>query len=215
MQLLKKIVPLVLSLALFIAVSAAVRTQLPALEAALSDPASRWMAMALYVLLGIASVIVPFTSLIPAVPAAVALWGWPVTSALTFVSWVIGGQILFEVSRALGRGAVERLAGKAQLESIGTVLRRKGLWQSIIVRLLIQSDLLSCAFAVFTTMTRWEFLVVNATGVALWAVAYAYFGVLSIAWQVMGAGVICILAFGYWLFWERALHGEGRMHLRL
>ena len=79
MQMLKKALPVLFSLTLFIAISYAVQTRLMVIEGALQETTSREMAMVLYVLLGIASVVIPFTSLIPVVPVAVVLWGWPLT----------------------------------------------------------------------------------------------------------------------------------------
>lgn len=200
MHILKKALPLIISLTLFITISYVVQTRLVAIEGLLQETTSWQIAMMLYVLVGIASVVVPFTSLIPVVPVAVALWGWPLTSALTLVSWMIGGQVLFELSRALGKPAIEKLVGTEQLESIGKVLQGEKLLRSILLRIVIQSDMVSIAFALFTRMGRGEFLLVTALGAAPWAVTYSLFGVLPLLYQILGAIVVCVGVILYWMF---------------
>jgi uncharacterized membrane protein YdjX (TVP38/TMEM64 family) len=199
MNFLRKLWPLLVGLALFIVISIYVRDHLDVVKSVLNSVDS-WVGMMIYVLLGIVTVMVPFGSLLPFMPVAVALWGWQITGTLTVISWILGSQILFEFSRALGRPYMEKLIPKAQLENISSLVHKHtGFVRSLFIRMVVHGDIVSYGFGLFSRVDRWTFLAITAVGVTPGAFMYAYFGSLTLQYQV-GFAVCGMLALvSYWI----------------
>lgn len=166
---------------------------------ALFDKISPVQGMVLFIALATATVMIPFTSIIPVIPLAVALWGWWATALLCTLAWTLGGQILFEVSRLLGRTKMMKYLPPAQIETIHTLIRDKGLVHSILIRMVVHGDIISYAFGLFTKVNRWEFFLITALGVFPSAVLYALFGELPVKYQIVMAGVILFFLILYWI----------------
>ncbi len=130
----------------------------------------------IYFCIALATVLIPFTSVLPFVPVAVLLLGWQATALITFLAWLTGSQILFELSRSFAQPYVLKFLPREHVENIGKMLAKKGLSQVLLVRMFVHDDLISVAFAVFTPVTRCEFLLVTALATAPGAVLYAYLG---------------------------------------
>jgi uncharacterized membrane protein YdjX (TVP38/TMEM64 family) len=159
--------------------------------------------MMMYVLLGIATVIIPFGSVLPFIPIAVTIFGWEITGILTFVAWVLGSQLLFEFSRSIGKPLVKRFVSAGQLDSIHKMVQGRNLMRSILIRMVMHGDIVSYGFGMFTHVSRWEFLCVTAVGVLPGAFFYAYFGSLPVQYEVAFLCAI-ILAFStYWMIEKR------------
>ena len=62
----------------------------------------------------IAVVLAPFTTL-PLVPVATAIWGWFWTGIFLIISWTIGSQIAFYLSRRFGPKLVSRFVNTDKL----------------------------------------------------------------------------------------------------
>jgi uncharacterized membrane protein YdjX (TVP38/TMEM64 family) len=191
-------------LVLFIGISYVVRQHEAALQDVLGSSGLGVYGALLFVGIGIVTVMVPFGSILPFMPLAVSLWGWPVTALLTFIAWVLGSQIIFEFARLVGKPVVLRVAGREKLEQVESLVHSGGFLSAVFVRMVVHGDLVSYAFGIFTGISRWKFLAVTAIGVAPGAVAYAYLGSLPFAYQV-GLTAVSVVAFA--LYW--ALRGRG------
>jgi uncharacterized membrane protein YdjX (TVP38/TMEM64 family) len=205
-----KLWPLLLAFAMFLVVSIAVRQYLESLTLFLQDTPDAY-GMALYVVLGIATVLIPFASLVPFMSIAVALWGWEATAGLTVCAWVLGSQLLFELARRLGKPFALKFMSKAKLRHIGTLVEGKSLLRQIAMRWIVHGDLVSYAFGIFTNVTRRNFLLITFIGVLPGAFSTSYFGSLPLAYQAAGASVSILLVAAYLLLqtkhpeWLRAL----------
>lgn len=198
LKLLQRIWPLLLTFGLFVVVSLFVRAHADTFEHLLSD-ASRGYAIALYVLLCIASVIIPFGSILPLMPIAVALWGWLFTAMMTLVCWMAGSAILFEIARRLGKPAVQRLIPDTQREMIRSLTEDRSLWHGIFVRIIVHGDIVSYGFALFTDISRRRFLLITLIGVAPGAFLYSYFSSLPFEHQLSVAvlGIVALLVYEF------------------
>ncbi len=186
---------LLIALAAFAAVSAAVQMNVEWLQAVFqaSPPG---VSVALFILLGVALVIIPTASILPFMPIAVAFWGWPLAAVLTLVAWVIGGQILFEAARRFGRPLVAKVLPARALSAAAGIVRG-GFLHSVLVRTVLHGDLVSYAFGLFSGVGRVEYAAVSAIGVAPAAVLYAYLGSLPLWIQLSAlAAVGALLAWG-------------------
>jgi uncharacterized membrane protein YdjX (TVP38/TMEM64 family) len=132
------------------------------------------------------------------------LWG----GLLSLVS-ASAAAIAFGISRAIGRGPVEALVGKAGLESADRWFERWGHYAVLAARLvpIVSFDVVSFA-AGLTRMGFWRFLVATTLGAAPATFVYAYLGgrapqyvqVLLVAFEVViaGAVVAAIVRRGRW-----------------
>jgi uncharacterized membrane protein YdjX (TVP38/TMEM64 family) len=211
-HLLRKLVPVLIGLVLFVAVSAYVKQHTEALTSAIQGSSMAW-GMTLYVLLGILTVVIPFGSLLPFIPVAVTLWGWHMTAILTFCAWLIGGQLLFELARAYGKPYVAKLIPARQRATIKRMVQDRGIAHALALRFFTHGDLVSYAYGVFTPVSRWEFFVMTAVGVTPGAIIYSYAGALDLRLQVTIATVGIGLLTAYWILeWK---HPEWLRKMRL
>ena len=126
------------------------------------------------------------------------LWG----GLLSLVS-ASAAAIAFGISRAIGRGPVEALVGKAGLESADRWFERWGHYAVLAARLvpIVSFDVVSFA-AGLTRMGFWRFLVATTLGAAPATFVYAYLGgrapqyvqVLLVAFGVVIAGAVVVAA---------------------
>ncbi len=124
-----------------------------------------------------------------------ALWG----GLLSLVSAAAAAAIAFGISRALGRGPVEAVVGKAGLESADRWFERWGHYAVFVARLvpILSFDVISFA-AGLTRMGFWRFLVATTVGAAPATFVYAYLGgrapqyvqALLVAFGVVIAGAV-------------------------
>ena len=135
-------------------------------------------------------------------------FGVPWGGLLSLVS-ASAAAIAFGISRAIGRGPVEALVGKAGLESADRWFERWGHYAVLAARLvpIVSFDVVSFA-AGLTRMGFWRFLVATTLGAAPATFVYAYLGgrapqyvqVLLVAFEVViaGAVVAAIVRRGRW-----------------
>ena len=197
MKLLKHIIPVLLSILLFVGISFYVREHLDAFRS-LMEGAHGYGKVA-YVGLGVLSVVIPFASILPFVPVAVALWGWQTAAVLTCAAWVIGGQILFIFARKLGKPFVTRMLPESQMATLLRLVRDRGFLHSVLIRLVFHGDIISYAFGIFTHISGLRFFLVTVLAAAPSATAYAYYGSLPVAYQLGIGGIVILLLLGYWI----------------
>lgn len=155
----------------------------------------------------ISALLMIFQALVAPLPAFVltfanglafgTFWG----GMLSLGSATLAAAISFWLARALGRGPVEALVGKAGLESADRWFERWGVYTVLIARLvpILSFDVISFA-AGLTRMGFWGFLVATAVGAAPATFVYSYLGgrapqyvqVLLVAFGVVIAGAIVV-----------------------
>ena len=199
MNILRKIWPLFIGISLLILVSYFVQGHLETLKAFLHN-SSNTLNIIVYLLIGITTVVIPFGTLIPFIPIAVALWGWPLTALLTFLSWILGSQLLFEASRAFGKPLIKSVMIPSHVKTIASLVDDKGILSAIFIRMVVHADMVSYAFGMFTNVNRWKFLLITAVGVAPGAITYSYFGSLPLPYQIGMALVGLAAAGAYWAY---------------
>ena len=113
------------------------------------------------------------------------------------IAWVLGGQILFEISRSYGKLQIAKVLSASQIKKLSHMVEGKGLLHAILVRMVVHGDMVSYAFGLFTNIPRWEFGIVSAIGVAPAAILYAYFGSLPTLFQFGMIAAVVIMLGGY------------------
>ncbi|BDG10009.1 TVP38/TMEM64 family protein [Anaeromyxobacter paludicola] len=140
------------------------------------------------------------------------LFGWAWGALLSWSSALAGAALCFWLSRALGRPAVERLAGgAAALERADRFFARHGRWAVLLARLLpfVPFDLVSYG-AGLTAIGFWPFLAATGLGQLPATLLYSYLGesltgsVRVLCWGFSLATALLAL---YWLAGRRALRG--------
>ncbi len=196
-KILKHIIPVLLSILLFVGISFYVREHLDAFRLLMQG--AHGYGKAAYVGLGVLSVVIPFASILPFVPAAVALWGWQTAAVLTCAAWVIGGQILFVFARTFGKPFVTKMLPESQMTMLQELVRDKGFMHSVLIRFVFHGDIISYAFGIFTHISGVRFFFVTLLASAPSATAYAYYGSLPISYQLGIGGIVILLVFLYWI----------------
>ena len=119
------------------------------------------------------------------------LWGW----LLSLAGLILASTVCFWISRSLGRGPVEALAGKAGLESADRWFARWGVWAVLFARLVPGMAFDAVSFAAgLSRMGFGRFLVATVVGSAPSTFIYAYLGrqAPQYVWALLALTVVVI-----------------------
>ena len=153
----------------------------------------------------VAALLMIFQALVAPLPAFVltfanglafgTFWG----GVLSLGSATLAAAISFWLARALGRGPVEALVGKAGLESADRWFERWGMYAVLVARLvpILSFDVISFA-AGLSRMGFWGFLAATVVGAAPATFVYSYLGgrapqyvqVLLVVFGIVVAGAL-------------------------
>ena len=168
-----------------------------------------WAAAVSFFLMVFQSVAAPLPAFLITLANA-NLFGWQRGAALSWSSAMAGAAVCFTIARVLGRGAAERLASRAGLQSIDAFFQRYGTHSILIARLLpfISFDLVSYA-AGLTSMKFWPFFVATGAGQLPATLVYSYVGgMLTGGAQTLVTGLLILFALSALIVMLRQMHGE-------
>ena len=143
-----------------------------------------------------------FSSILAPLPAILitlanaAIFGWWQGAILSWSSAMVGAALCFFLARGLGRSVVEKLAGKAVLDSVEGYFKKYGTRTILVCRLLpfVSFDAVSY-FAGLTPMGFLPFFIATGIGQTPATIVYSYVGdMLSGAAQRVLIGVMCLCA---------------------
>jgi len=153
------------------------------------------------------SVAAPFPAFLITLANA-ALFGWQRGAALSWTSAMAGAALCFGLSRLFGRGLVEKLTGKAALESIDGFFLKYGAWSIGLARLLpfVPFDPVSYA-AGLTKMRFWPFFLATGLGQLPATLVYSYAGEnLGGGAKLLFNGLCILFAMSAAAFFARAIY---------
>lgn len=138
------------------------------------------------------SVVAPLPAFVLTIANA-NLFGWWQGAILSWTSAMAGAAVCFFISRVLGRGIAEDLAGRAGLSSVDRYFERHGKNTILICRLLpfVSFDLVSYA-AGLTSMGFMPFFVATGIGQLPATIVYSYVGgMLTGGARWLMTGLLC------------------------
>ncbi|MBR1672772.1 MAG: TVP38/TMEM64 family protein [Fretibacterium sp.] len=168
-----------------------------------------WAAAVSFFLMIFQSVAAPLPAFIITLANA-NLFGWWRGAALSWSSAMAGAAVCFYISRVLGRGAAEKLASRAGLQSIDMFFERYGTHSILIARLLpfISFDLVSYA-AGLTSMGFWPFFIATGIGQLPATIVYSYVGgMLTGGARMLVTGLLILFALSAFVVLLRQMHRE-------
>lgn len=155
----------------------------------------KWAILVSFFLMVFQSVAAPLPAFLITFANA-AIFGWWQGAILSWFSAMAGAGVCFGLSRALGREAVEKLAGKTALSGIERFFSRYGANTILICRLLpfVSFDAVSY-FAGLTSMRLVPFLIATGLGQLPATVVYSYVGgMLTGGTKYLVMGLFCTFA---------------------
>ncbi len=155
----------------------------------------------LFVLSTALAVVLPLFSNLALAPFAVLLWGPWSTAALLLLGWVLGAALAFGLGRYLRAPLLRMFPGVTRYAQIDRLLHpRHPLLSLIALRMTFPVDILSIVLGLFSLKTTaFANALSTAIGGAPFALLFAYFPALPLAWQV-ALFVVCALAFVAYAF---------------
>jgi uncharacterized membrane protein YdjX (TVP38/TMEM64 family) len=161
-----------------------------------------------FVLLAALSAMLAFFSSAVLMPVAVVTWGAPLSAALLWMGWLLGGICAYSIGRFLGRPVVQRLVSEEDLEAYGDRLSVKARFPLVLLfQLALPSEIPGYLFG----MARVRFAI-YLPALALAELPYAL-GTLLLSQslverrviELIGIGIMAVLAGAYSI---RLLHAH-------
>lgn len=149
--------------------------------------------MTIFLLIGLLASLVPTMNPLPLVPIASALWGWPATGVMLVIIWAVAGQILFEMSRLFGKGRVEWMLPSGASHTVATLVSNKSRLRSFALRFVVDGEIISYAFGLFSTVSSIEFFLMSFFASIPAAMLIAYVGTMNVWIQGTMVGVGAVL----------------------
>jgi len=199
---LRKHWPTLLAVLMFIGISTLVQMNIDSLLV-MFEAVSPLIGVLLFLFVGIGISLIPSASTLPLIPLAVTLWGWPVAALLILLVWTIGGQILFLTVRFLGKPRVTKMIPSKNINAIGGFVEGKGVFSSMLVRFVVDGDILSYAFALFSNIKSWRYFGMSLVSSIPAALMYAYVGNTSFWLQIALMVMVFALFVVHKMFKER------------
>ena len=154
-----------------------------------------WAMAASFLLMVFQSVIAPLPAFLITFANA-AVFGWWQGALLSWTSAMTGAGLCFCISRALGRDAVERIAGQGALAAVEGYFKKYGSRTILVCRLLpfVSFDAVSY-FAGLTPIRFWPFFLATGLGQLPATVIYSYVGgMLTGGVRYFVTALLCIFA---------------------
>ena len=150
-----------------------------------------------FALMVLSSILAPVPAIMITLANA-AIFGWWQGAILSWSSAMAGAALCFFIARILGRDVVEKLAGKAVLDSVEGYFKNYGTRTILVCRLLpfVSFDAVSY-FAGLTPMGFWAFFIATGIGQTPATIVYSYVGSIltgGIKWLLTGVLCLCSLA---------------------
>ncbi len=147
------------------------------------------------------AVVLPLFSNLALAPFAVLPWGPWSTAALLLLGWVLGAALAFGLGCYLRAPLLRMFPGVTRYARIDRLLHPgHPLLSLIALRMTFPVDILSCVLGLFSRKTTAPANAAStAIGGAPFALLFAYFPTLPLAWQV-ALFVVCALAFAAYAF---------------
>lgn len=188
-------------------------TELAPLAADWLRPLSGIAGMAVYLTILIVESIVAPVSSAPLTPIAAELWGAPQAAAVTLVGWVIGATASFQLARWVAPHVAQRwFAPTDHKPALDRWLgHTAGFSEALSLRLLLPSDIVSYALALFTGIRFGPYVAATALAYLPHAIAWSYLGQLPQAWRLV---LILAAVVAFLWYWGGQLHAArtGREH---
>lgn len=153
------------------------------------------LGMITYVAITIIAVVVAPISILPLMPLASMLWGWPLAGVLSIIGWTIGAQIAFAIARQFERSFIEKIIPREKLKAIeGRIRKQQLFWSVVFLRMVIPVDVLSYALGLFSQINSTAYFFATLIGVTPFAFVFAYVGTIPTFYQiaVLIVGVIVL-----------------------
>ncbi len=187
----------VIALALvFLGASYASERFAPVLERAIGAAGTTGMALYVLVIMGI--VLIPFATTLPMIPVAVSVWGHVAAAGLTLLGWGVGAFIAFSIARRFGDAFRRRILVFQRVRELGSALPRQYyFWGTVLFGIIgMPVDMLSYALGLFTPIRPFRFLAATVIGLTPFAFFISYTATLPALYQ---AYIMAFLVF-VWLY---------------
>ncbi len=207
-SLIRKYWPLLLTIVAFVAASWVVNQHLPLLESVFEGHGPV-IGLFLFISIGVAITMLPAASTLPLIPLGVALWGWPITAVLILLAWTIGAQLLFLLVRFFRQTRYGHWLEVPQLQSARHLVEQRGLVHAMLLRLVVEGDVLSYAFALFSTINGWRYFGQSLLTTVPTAIIYTYVGSMPLVLQLTAAALVVAMMLVRRYGFALHLHGMG------
>ena len=154
-----------------------------------------WAMVFSFALMVFSSILAPLPAFMITLSNA-AIFGWWQGAILSWSSAMVGAALCFFIARILGRDVVEKLAGKAVLDSVEGYFKNYGTRTILVCRLLpfVSFDAVSY-FAGLTPMGFLPFFIATGIGQTPATIVYSYVGgMLTGGARLLMIGLLCLFS---------------------
>ncbi len=159
------------------------------------DETNNFIGMIIYTIIVILSIVIAPVSVMPLIPLASKLWGWPLAGLLSIIGWTIGAVIAFLLARKYGVPLVAKFIPMKKIYKLEKMIPENNLFLTIIFfRMVVPVDGLSYFLGLFSKISFKSYTLATIIGITPFAFVFAYAGGLNIYYQ-LGALAIAFLIF--------------------
>ncbi|HLC31885.1 MAG TPA: VTT domain-containing protein [Candidatus Nanoarchaeia archaeon] len=162
-----------------------------------------------FFLIGVETILAPI-SVVPLIPIASAVWGWPVAGVITLLGWTTWAAVAFLLAQRFGTLFLERRGILHELHSLSSLLPEHHLLLGIfLLRLTVPIDLISYALGYFSSVRFRTFILGTLLGYAPLAFLLAYLGTIPFIYQLITffiGGIIVLSGIIVYILYSRKYH---------
>jgi len=135
-----------------------------------------WGPLAFTFLAFLVVVVAPLT-IMPLIPVASVIFGPFLAGLYTIIGWFLGSVVDFILAREYGKPLLSKIISLESLEKYEDYIPRKmEFWWVVLLRVVVQVDLLSYALGLFSRISLWKYSLATLVGMAPMAFVISYAG---------------------------------------
>lgn len=135
-----------------------------------------WSPFAFISLAFLVVVVAPLT-IIPLIPVASVVFGPFWAGLYTIIGWFLGSVVDFVIAREFGKPLLKKFVSLKTVEKYENYISREmEFWWVVLLRIIVQVDILSYALGLFSRIPLWKFSLATFIGMAPMAFIISYAG---------------------------------------
>jgi uncharacterized membrane protein YdjX (TVP38/TMEM64 family) len=130
-----------------------------------------------FIFLAFLVVVVAPLTIVPLIPVASVIFGPFWAGLYTIIGWFLGSIVDFIIARKFGKPLIKKFISLETVEKYENYIpRQMEFWWVVLLRIIIQVDILSYALGLFSRISLWKYSLATLIGMMPMAFIFSYAG---------------------------------------